>query len=326
MMNQCNRRVACLMGLCLTAASASACTDSKVIASNTPSLRIGAGSSVSDFTAMARALAKTLASQPPRYDVQITVTEGGIGSLESVQRGRSDCGFSYANVAYEAYAGRLLRDPEPLRRLRGVALVQISPLYFLARKGLPIKSVSDLRGHSLAYGTSGSASSRAGMLVLDAFGLNVGAVRLRDEGFSASFRALKEGSLDAILFVAAEPSIGVTSGLRAGAQLLPLEGRTIDSLRERYPFLHPLLIRADTYPGQHRPVRTVGVESLLLCREDVPVDDVRRVTEAWMTTVAQLVREGQLADTVTANLASATPIPLHPGAAAYYRSRQVSQR
>jgi uncharacterized protein len=325
-MSQCKRRLASLIGLCLTAAVVSACGDSKVTVANIPSIRIGAGSSVSDFTAMARALAKTLASQPPRYDVQIVVTEGGISSLESVQRGGSDCGFSYANVAYEAFAGKLSNDPEPLRRLRGVALVQISPLYFLVRQGSPIKSVSDLRGHSLTYGTAGSASSRAGMLVLNAFGLDIAAVRLKDEAFNTSFRSLKNGSLDAILLLAAGPSIAVTSGLRAGVQLLPLEGRTIDSLRERYPFLHPLLIRADTYPGQRSPVRTVGIESLLLCREDVPVEDVRRVTEGWMTTFAQLVRDGQLADGVTGNLASATPIPLHPGATDYYRSRQVSAR
>jgi TRAP transporter TAXI family solute receptor len=325
-MNHRSRPAACLLSLCLTTAAASACADSKIVASKNSSIRIGAGTAVSDFTSMARALAKTLGSQPPRYDVQIVVTDGGISSLESVQRGDSDCGFSYANVAYEAYAGRLSNDPEPLRRLRGVALVQISPLYFLTRKGLNIKSVSDLRGHSLAYGTSGSASSRAGMLVLNAFGLDVAAVRLRDEAFSASFRELKDGRLDAILFVAAEPSMAVTNALHAGAKLLPLEGQTVDSLRERYPFLHPLLIRADTYTGQHQPVRTVGVESLLLCREDVPLEDVRRVTEGWMVTFAQLVREGQLAEGVTADLASATPIPLHPGAAAYYRSRQVSQR
>ena len=325
-MNHRKRRVACLVSFCLVTAAASACSDSHVVASKSSSIRIGAGTSVSDFTSMARALGKTLGSQSPRYDVQIVVTEGGISSLESVQRGDSDCGFSYANVAYEAYAGRLSNDPEPLRRLRGVALVQISPLYFLIRQGLEIGSVSDLRGHTLAYGTSGSASSRAGMLVLNAFGLDAEAVRLRDEAFSPSFRALKDGSLDAILFLAAEPSMAVTNALRAGARLLPLEGLTVDSLRERYPFLHPLLIHADTYPGQHHPVRTVGVESLLLCREGVPLEDVRRVTEGWMTTFAELVREGQLAEGVTADLASATPIPLHPGAAAYYRSRQVSQR
>jgi TRAP transporter TAXI family solute receptor len=318
------RPILCLIGLLAVTVGATACRNAEVVASRTPSIRIGAGSAASDFTVMARALAKTLASEPPRYNVEIVVTRGGISSLESVQNGTSDCGFSYANVAYEAFAGRLSSEPGPLRSLRGVALVQISPVYFLVKHGSAVRSITDLRGRSVAYGNAGSASSRAGALVLNAFGLDSRSTHIEDTGFG--FSELREGTLDAVLFMAASPSIGVKNGLRDGLELLPLEGPAIDNLRERYPFLHPLLIPADTYPSQHAPLRTVGVESLLLCREDVDAVDVHRVTQGWMTTFTELVRAGQLADGVTSNLASATPIPLHPGATAYYRSRQVRQR
>jgi TRAP transporter TAXI family solute receptor len=316
-----------LVGLALaTVAVASACRHSTPPTAVTPTIRIGAGSTGGDFAAMAGALAKTLANETPRLDVDVVVTQGGISSLESVQRGESDCGFSYSNVAYEAFAGRLSNEPAPLRRLRGVALVQISPLYFLVRKGAPIKSVPDLRGRSVALGGTGSASSRAGMLVLNAFGLDTASVRLKDGTFRPSFHELKNGRLDAIFIVAAEPSLAVTRGIKEGAQLLPVDGPAIDTLREHYPFLHPLSIPAGVYPGQREPVRTIGIESLLLCREDVPAEHVQRVTDGWMKTFAQLVRDGQLADSVNASLASATPIPLHTGATAYYRSRQVLHR
>lgn len=315
------------LGLALaTVTVASACRTPVPPTVSTPAIRIGAGNTAGDFAAMARALAKTLAGEAPRYGVEIVVTQGGISSLESVQRGESDCGFSYSNVAYEAYAGRLSNEPEPLRRLRGVALVQISPLYFLVRRGAAIESVTNLRGHSVALGGSGSASSRAGILVLNAYGLDARSTRLRDDGFGPSFKALKEGLLDAVFIVAAEPSLTVTRFIKEGAQLLPLDDRKVDALREHYPFLHPLLIPADTYPGQHAAIRTIGIESLLLCREDVPVEHVRRVTDGWMKTFAQLVRDGQLAESVNAGLVSATPIPLHAGATAYYRSRQVLPR
>jgi uncharacterized protein len=316
-----------LVGLAVaTVALATACRNPQPSIVRTPAIRIGAGSTGGDFAAMARALAKTLASETPRYGVEIVVTQGAISSLESMQRGESDCGFSYSNVAYEAFAGRLSNQPEPLRRLRGVALVQISPLYFLVRHGAAIKSVPDLRGRSVALGGAGSASSRAGTLVLNAYGLDGRSTRLRDDGFAPSFRALKDGQLDAVFIVAAEPSLAVRRGIKEGARLLPLDDHHVDALRERYPFLHPLLIPADTYPGQPEALRTIGIESLLLCHEDVSAEHVRRVTDAWMKTFAQLVRAGQLADSVNASLASATPIPLHAGATAYYRSRQVLQR
>ena len=118
----------------------------------------------------------------------------------------------------------------------------------------------------------------------------------------------------------------VTRAVDTGARLLELEGPEIDALRERYPFLHPALIPANTYPGQTAALRTVGIDSVLLCRDDVAPDDVRTVTREWESASVRLVREGKLADRVSVSVASATPIPLHEGASDYYRSRQVLQR
>jgi hypothetical protein len=304
----------------------SGCHGPQVVASTPPSIRIGAGSTGGDFDLMARALAQTLGGRPPRYRVNIVATQGGVSSLESLQRGDSDCGFSYANVAYEAFAGRLPNEPGPLKRLRGVALVQISPVYFLVKPNSPIRRVSDLRGRAVTFGTRDTASYGAALLILDAFGVDVRSLEVTDQAFVASMRRFREGAIDAVFLVAAQPSTPVTRILREGTKLLPLQGPEIDALRERYPFLHPSLIPAETYPGQHAPLRTVGVESLLLCREDMPAEDVRGVTEGWMATFAELVKKGQLIDGVSASLASATPIPLHAGASDYYRSRQVLQR
>ena len=310
----------------LMALPASGCREPHVVASRIPSLRIGAGSLGGDFSVMAGALAQTLAGQPPRYKVDIVSTPGGVGSLESLQRGESDCGFSYANVAYEAYAGRLPNEPGPLKRLRGVALVQISPVYLLVKRQSVITRVNDVRGKTVAFGTRDTASYGAALLILNAFGVDVKSITVVDEAFATSFRGLREGGIDAVFLVAAQPSGPVARSLREGTKLLPLQGPEIDLLRERYPFLHPSLIPADTYPEQHQAIRTVGIESLLLCREDVPAADVRHVSEAWMTTFATLVQKRQLIDGVSASLASATPIPLHAGASDYYRSRQVLQR
>ena len=102
-----------------------------------------------------------------------------------------------ANIAYEAFEGRLPDDPQRYDRLRGVALVQLAPLHFLVRKGSSVRDVSDLRGRTLAIGTSGSATSRIAILVLRAYGLDRDSVQIRDEGFNRAFSPLKTGTLDA---------------------------------------------------------------------------------------------------------------------------------
>ena len=97
----------------------------------------------------------------------------------------------------------------------------------------------------------------------------------------------------------------------------------MDTLRERYPFLHPSSIPAHAFKGQVAPLKTVGIESVLLCRDDVSPEHVQRVTKDWFITVTRLAKDGRLAEGVSASVASATPIPLHVGASDYYRARQV---
>jgi TRAP-type uncharacterized transport system substrate-binding protein len=70
-------------------------------------------------------------------------------------------------------------------------------------------------------------------------------------------------------------------------------------------------------------VKTVGVETLLLCREDLDAGQVRRVTRAWFIALNRLVNDGLMSEAVSPKVASAVPIPLHSGAADYYRARQL---
>jgi TRAP transporter TAXI family solute receptor len=273
---------------------------------------------------MGGALAETLRAQQPRYEVDIVSNGGAVSSLDDLQQGASDCSFSYSNLTYEAFVGRLADEPGPLKHLRGVAVVELTPLYFVSRLGSDVKRVNDLEGRSLSLGPKGSGSYRAALIVLDAFGVDATKVHMQNERFGVSVGRMSEGKLDAFFILAGRP--GNFRSVVKNSRVLPLEGDTVDKLRTRYPFLHPVVIPPGTFATQTTPIRTVGVDSVLLCRDDVAPEDVARVTKDWFLTVSRLVKDGRLADAVTPSLASATPIPLHPGAADYYRARQVQFR
>jgi hypothetical protein len=53
--------------------------------------------------------------------IENVVTAGSVSNLEALQAGTTDCAFSYADVAYEASAGRLPDASRTFHRLRGVA-------------------------------------------------------------------------------------------------------------------------------------------------------------------------------------------------------------
>jgi TRAP transporter TAXI family solute receptor len=273
---------------------------------------------------MAEALANTLSSRNANYSIDFETTED-VASVQSIQQGKTDCGFTSANIAYEAFAGRLPDDPRRYDRLRGVALVQLAPLHFLVRTGSPVRDVSDLRGKTVAIGSPGTATSRIALLVLRAYGLGRDSVHIRDEGILRALSPAVTGGSDGafLLYGQTLPSEGRSRV--TNVQVVPIYGPEIDRLRQEYQFIRPALILAGTYAGQREAIRTIGVESMLICRADLAAERVQEITDAWFRTTNHLLQGNFMFDAVSPELASATPIPLHEGAMRYYRGKRVTQ-
>jgi TRAP transporter TAXI family solute receptor len=94
-------------------------------------------------------------------------------------------------------------------------------------------------------------------------------------------------------------------------------------VKERHPFFKPVVIPASTYRGQHRQVRTIAVDNLLVCRDDLPADLVYRLTRAVHENVGLFASIHPSGREINAEDGPSTPIPLHVGAARYYREREL---
>src|SRR4029079_10761124 len=101
--------------------------------------------------------------------------------------------------------------------------------------------------------------------------------------------------------------------VRDGARILSLSGPTIDRLRLQHQFFRRMVVPS----GQDRdePVRTIGVERLLVCRRDLDPDAVYSITKAYFEMLPTLAAADPSLRDVNWDEASATPIPLHEGAA-----------
>jgi TRAP transporter TAXI family solute receptor len=95
-------------------------------------------------------------------------------------------------------------------------------------------------------------------------------------------------------------------------------------MRREYPFFNLTVVPRDMYPGLDRPVHTIGVDGLLVCRRDLNEQLVYELTKQLIASRQSADASGPLAR-MDLQLAPATPIPLHDGAARYYRERELSR-
>ena len=243
----------------------------------------------------------------------------GFGSVENVlalQRDEADLVMTFADVAYLGLVGRLPQVPQRLDHLRGVATLATLPFQVAVRKDLPVDSIRSLKSRHVGIGPPGSACPLTADLVLHAYGLSLHDLDVHALSFNSASQALLDGTLDAAFYCGPYPYPPVVTALAGGAHLLQVTGPPIDKLRADYPYVKTMSIPPGTYGNVDR-IRTVGVDGLVATRSTLSESDVYKMTKAFYLAVPKLnIR-------LDPSRAPATSVPLHPGAARYYREQEL---
>lgn len=248
------------------------------------------------------------------------VTEGGssITSLLDLKNGKTNVTGTLADVAYLAYGGQLEEIAEPFDQMRGMAVTGLNTMHLLVGPNARVQSLRDLKGLRVSLGAPGSSTGHITQRMLQDLGITETQMRAERIPNADIVSRLSAGDLDAAFSGFTTPSATVIAAMRKGARLLPLDDPRIEEMRTRYPYLKRTLIPRGTYPNQPDPIRTLGVDTLLVCRAELDDETVYALLDAYFATRPA---------TTPPNLerAPATPIPLHPGAARYYRQRELSR-
>jgi uncharacterized protein len=297
-----------IAGLCLAASSCSGAAET--LPAPPATLRVSRTNASDWQTALARI---------PDVKVEI-VSEGGssITSLLDLKNGKSNLSGTLADVAYLAYAGQLEEMTEPFDQLRGMAVTGLNTLHLLVGRNARIASLRDLKGLRVSLGAPGSSTAHITLRMLQDFGIATGQIHAERIPNTDIVSRLSSGDIDAAFSGFSVPGATVIAAMKRGARLIPVDGPVIEEMRTRYPYLKRTLIPRGTYPNQPEPIRTLGVDTLLVCRAELDDDVVYRFLDAYFATRPVMTPPNL-------DRAPATPIPLHPGAARYYRQRELSR-
>lgn len=246
-----------------------------------------------------------------------------------VQSGKAELGLVHSSIALAALDGSLPFD-EPLPDLRAIMLIYAdAPFHFVVDRRSGLESFEQIREERVplrvSVNTRGSLMELATRTVLEAYG--VGYDDIRDAGgailfypFTPSYEAMQRGRLDAIGATVQVPSShAVAASRNLDLELLPLSPEAIAFANERLG-TDTATILAAAYPFTDRDTPTFAGRVILIVHRDLPDDQVYALTRLLHDRLEQLRRAHRSLQNLTpATMPQVGGVPLHPGAARFYR-------
>ncbi|MFG2063072.1 TAXI family TRAP transporter solute-binding subunit [Micromonospora sp. NPDC048871] len=274
-------------------------------------IRIATGSPTAVYHAIGTSLAAILNRELPNVRAEVLITAASVENVRLLKAGEAELGFTQADVL-PAYPG-----PDP--PVVAVARVYDDLLHLVTTADSPVRKLTDLAGRRVSIGAAGSGTEITVNRLLTVAGLDDVELHRVQLGLDDSVTALRRGEIDAFFFSGGLPVRAVAQLVQdTPTRIVDLGEWTVPLRRGNREVYVPRDIPRSVYGID--PVTAVANPNYLLVRADLPEDLVRQVTRLLMERRAELAAAHPAAGRISPRSAIATPpLPLHPGAAAYYR-------
>ncbi|MEZ9505765.1 TAXI family TRAP transporter solute-binding subunit [Vibrio cyclitrophicus] len=253
------------------------------------------------------------------------------GSGENVKLlNENEAQFAILQGLYGAWAWQGLGPYEKSGRqtqLRSVSMLWQNVEHFIVRSDLAkTGTVSDLEylnGKKFSIGKKNSGTENSGRQIMQGLSVDPEQFKLAFMGYGGSASALQNGTIDGMNTPAGVPVGAVTQAFAAlgeDIQILSFTDAQIKQANGDYNIWTKYEIPANTYPGVDKPITTIAQPNFLAVREDISEEDVYQLTKAIYENLPFLqgIHKATKAMALEKGIAG-LPVPLHPGAARYYK-------
>lgn len=251
--------------LVLLAIGAATCLWIRVYPLPPTTLSLATASADGAYFRHAQRYAEGLAAYGVTLDIQTTA--GSQDNLDRLRRPASPSdlafvqgGFGYLGSSFEG-RGR--------SRIETLANVDIEPVWIFSRNR-DIDSLNQLQGLRFAVGPQGSGSRKVALRLLEQARIDTKDLELSHLTGTAAVQAMRQGSVDAVLMVAALEAASVQSMLGVpGIRLANLRKST--AITERNPYLEPRLLAQGSLDTRLPPhdITLLTTSASLVAREDL---------------------------------------------------------
>lgn len=259
------------------------------------------------------------------YNASAEVTAASKVNCIMVNDGKSDIALVLGDTLSYGYKGEKLGGfSKPLTNLRVIANIYANTIQIVARKDSGVTKLADLKGKKVSVGAPGSGTEINARQIFAAAKMSYHDFGRTDYlSFSESADQMKNRAIDVTLMSSGLPNPGIMDiATSQEITIVPIEGHLLQVLDKETPFFVPAVIPKGTYKGQDHDVSSVGIPNFLIVRGDLDENTVYEITKAMFENLDRLVQAHAAAKGIKLeNAAKGLPVPLHPGAAKYYREK-----
>lgn len=255
----------------------------------------------------------------PTLRVETRNTKGSAENIGLLDRGEVDIALVAGEPAYEAFQG----IGQPKTKALVIQAIYSNPGMFAVKGDSPAKSLRDLVGKPIAWGTRASGLTLLGRYVTDGLGLD------REKDFIPHYldqagdgpKMVADGRV-AALWGGGIGWPGFTAVMKAGGRFIGLTADEVARVTAKHNFLKPITVPAGAYEGQTESVHSVGSWSYILARPSLADDVAYRLARALHRGhAAMMKRLDQAKETTPQSTLAAAPSAdkIHPGVQRYLR-------
>ncbi|WP_282177562.1 TAXI family TRAP transporter solute-binding subunit [Vibrio nereis] len=212
-------------------------------------------------------------------------------------------------------------------KLRSVSMLWQNVEHFIVRSDLTksgtISDLTNLEDKKFSIGKKNSGTENSGRQIMKGVSVDPDKFNLAYMGYGGSASALQNGTIDGMNTPAGVPVGAVTQAFAAlgnDIQILSFTDEQIKKANGEFDLWTKYEIPANTYPGVDTPITTIAQPNFLAVRDDISEEDVYQLTKTIYENLPFLqgIHKATKAMAIEKAL-SGLPLPLHPGAARYYK-------
>jgi len=306
-----------LVGLCavgmVTAASAG---EVKMV--------LATGGTAGTYYPFGGAMANIWNSKIPGMNVTAQATGASIENIRLMNKDEVELALVQSdNIDWAFYGKEVFK--EKITKMAAIAVLYPEVVHIVVRGDSPAKTFGDLKGMRVGVGAPGSGTEANFRQLMEVYGLKKDDVKGQYLSYAESAEQFKDKHIDSFFLTTGVPNSAIMDVANTRPiKLVSIEDAMVTKITQKYPFLAPAKIPANTYKGQPEEVKTIAVMAVLIAHPSVKEDVVYNITKVLIENQAQLAAAHAKGKELSLQGAvNGVSIPFHPGAAKYYKEKGV---